>query len=140
MHPLREARPRVLRAATAALLLVLAGGVTTASASRLTVGATDGVASGTAQVAPPCDDTVTTRLVFEVAGGVETDRVDGLEILGIDPVACAGRTVDATAHDVSGAPLLAATAPLPAGQSSIVLGGLAPVLATSVHSVVVTLS
>lgn len=141
MRRLRDVRPtRGLRAAVAALLVVLVGGVTTASASRLSVGATDGVASGTAPVAPPCDDTVSTRLVYEVAGGVDTDRVDGLEVGDVDAVACAGRTVSATAHDASGALLLAATAPLPAGHSSVLLGGLPPVLATSVHTVVVTLS
>ncbi|QHT58064.1 hypothetical protein GXP71_19570 [Cellulomonas sp. H30R-01] len=136
----RELRAPGLRTATVALALVLAGGVAAASASRLDVAAHDRVASGTAVVTPPCDDDVTTRLVYEQAGGVDTERVDAIDVLDVDATACAGRTVAVTGHDAAATVVLSASAPLPAGASSVRLGGFAPVTATAVRSLVVTLS
>lgn len=135
-----DPRTRGTRTAVAVLGLVLVGGLTSASASRLDVAGHDRVASGAAVVTPACDDDVTTRLVYEQAGGVDTERVDALDVLDIDPTACAGRTVAVTAHDAAAGVLLSASAPLPAGASSVRLDGFAPVTATDVRSVVVTLS
>lgn len=135
-----DPRTRATRTGVAVLALALVGGLTTASASRLDVAAHDRVASGAAVVTPACDDDVSTRLVYEQADGVDTERVAAIEVLDVDAGACAGRAVSVTGHDAGGTLLLSASAPLPAGASSVRLGGFAPVTATSVHSLVVTLS
>lgn len=133
----RALRVTPLGVSCAALVAVLVAGLVHASASTLDARATDLVASGTAVVAPACDDDVTARLVFVHDGSVETDHVHGIEVTDVDPQACAGRTVTATAYDAGGAVLLAGSAVLAAGSSGVRLDGLAPVLATSVRTIVV---
>lgn len=135
----RDTRTRARRLAAAVLGLALLGGLTQASAARLTVDATDTVASGAASVTPACDSDVRGRLAFEQVGGVDTDRVVGLDVVDVDATACAGRTVAVTAFDAAGVPLFAASAALPPGATSVRLTAPTPLSATSVHSWVVTI-
>ena len=135
-----DLRTRATRTGVVVLVLVLVGGLTSASAARLDVAAHDRVASGAAVASAPCDVDVTTRLAFEQVGGVDTDRVAAVDVLDVDATACAGRTVAVTGHDAAGSLLLSASGPLPAGATTVRLGGFAPVTATAVRSLVVTLS
>lgn len=136
----RATERRALLGVSGAALAVVVAGLVHASASTLDARASDLVASGTTQAAPGCDQDVSTRLVFTLAGGVESDRVEGIAVADIDPLACAGATVTASAFDGQGHLLLTGSAVLASGSSDVRLDGLAPVPATSVRSIVVEIS
>ncbi|GCE77950.1 hypothetical protein [Cellulomonas biazotea] len=140
MHPPRDPRRRRLPVAVGALALVLLAGVTSASASRLTVGAHDRVASGAAVVTPACGDRLATVPVLDEPTVDGPDHVVAVDVHGLDLGApgCDARAVEVTGHDAGGAVLLDVSGPVTGAEMRLPL--VAPVVATALHSLVVSVS